>query len=88
MKYTPEIMITVKPAPLDAILDDEFSAQAFRLMQTHCAAPALLDALKTSVDTFRELNTKHLNGAAAVVRALLQQKIEGLEALIAKAEGR
>lgn len=47
----------------------------------------LIDGLKSNIEIMIEMRDKHLNHKAAVVRAILQKRIEATQALIAKAEG-
>lgn len=49
------------------------------------AAPQMLAELKADLESLIDLRDKHLSHTAAVVRALVQKRIEATQAAIAKA---
>jgi len=50
-----------------------------------CQTPAMIKALENNLAYMIELRDNHLNGAAAIVRAILQKKIEETELVLVKA---
>jgi hypothetical protein len=71
----PEIVIGVKPAPLDLVLNEEWHAESVRLVKLHSAAPALLEQLIRLKEWHRIL-TGPDDEIAQLVQKLAQDAID------------
>jgi hypothetical protein len=63
-------------------------AEAEANARLFAAAPNLLEELNRDREMLIELRDKHLDDAAAVVRAFVQKRIDATNAAIAKATGK